>query len=207
MAPAAEVRHLEPDVRAISARRNPIRTRYADDWQRCSDLWHFTSIGTTAVRSFLALITIVAVSACDPAGSGSSATAVATDSTAHRAHEAYTTAINSNNLDSLAGMFTDDVVFLAAHAPPIVGKAAVRAWAAEYLKAFTTHWEKTSLEFIVSGEWAFERYSYKSTDTPKSRGSVVTDTGWGLVVYHRDADGKWRVARDAFGTDTALPAK
>jgi len=31
--------------------------------------------------------------------------------------------------------------------------------------------------------------------------AVVEDTGWGLVIYHHDADGKWRVARDAFGPD------
>jgi len=38
-------------------------------------------------------------------------------------------------------------------------------------------------------------------------GADVVDTGWGLVVYHHDADGKWRVARDAFATDTPLPTK
>lgn len=135
------------------------------------------------------------------------AVADAADSTAHLAHEAYTTAINSNNLDSLAGMFTEDVVFLAAHAPPIVGKAEVRNWAEGYLQTFTTHWDKTSQEFVVAGDWAFERYSYKSTDTPKAGGAAVVDTGWGLVIYHHDADGKWRVARDAFGPDTPMPTE
>lgn len=129
------------------------------------------------------------------------------DATAHLAHEAYTTAINSNNLDSLTEMFTEDIVFLAAHAPPIVGKAAVRAWAEAYLQAFTTHWEKTLQEFVVAADWAFERYTYKSTDKPKAGGADVVDTGWGLVIYHHDADGKWRVARDAFSTDIALPTK
>lgn len=104
-------------------------------------------------------------------------------------------------------MFTDDVVFLAAHAPPVVGKPAVRDWINSYIKAYTTHWDKTAQEFKVAGEWAFERYSYKSTDTPKTGGAVVNDTGWGLVIYHHDSDGKWRVARDAFSTDTPIPTK
>jgi len=38
-------------------------------------------------------------------------------------------------------------------------------------------------------------------------GPVVEDTGWGLVIYHHDADGKWRVARGAWGPDHALPAR
>src|ERR1044071_2343582 len=111
----------------------------------------------------------VLLTACGRSGGEPASVADAPeDTTAHLAHEAYTTAINSNNLDSLAGMFTDDVVFLAAHAPPMVGDPAVRKWAEDYLNAFTTHWNKTSQEFKVAGEWAFERYSYTSTDPPKA---------------------------------------
>lgn len=159
------------------------------------------------MRTLASCLTVVVLAACGPSDAKSNAGAAAVDSTAHLAHEAYTTAINSNNLDSLAGMFTEDVVFLAAHSAPIVGKAAVRAWAEGYLQAFTTHWDKTAQEFVVAGDWAFERYSYKSTDTPKAGGADVIDTGWGLVIYHRDTDGKWRVARDAFSTEAPLPAK
>ena len=54
---------------------------------------------------------------------------------------------------------------------------------------------------------AFERYGYRSTDTPRAGGAPVQDTGWGLVVYHHDADGRWRVARDAFATDRPLPTR
>ena len=120
---------------------------------------------------------------------------------AHQAHEAYVTAINSNNLDALLGVLTDDVVYLSAHEPAMAGKAAVRPWLETYLKTYKTHWDKPVQEFVVSGEWAFERYSYTSTDTPVAGGEAVTDTGWGLVIYHHDADGKWRVARDAWGPD------
>jgi len=123
------------------------------------------------------------------------------DTGAHEAHDAYVTAINSNDLDTLLDMLTDDVVFLAAGAPPMVGKDAVRPWLEGYLKAFKTHWDKPVQEFVVSGEWAFERYSYKSTDTPHGGGDVIKGSGWGLLIYHHDADGKWRVARDAFGPD------
>lgn len=160
------------------------------------------------MRSLLGIPILVILTACQPSKSDTAAASgAAADSAARSAHEAYTTAINSNNLDSLAGMLTDDVVFLAAHAPPIVGKPAVLEWAKGYLEAFNTRWNKTSQEFRVAGEWAFERYSYKSTDTPKAGGPPVEDTGWGLVIYHRDADGKWRVARDAFSTEAPLPAK
>jgi ketosteroid isomerase-like protein len=115
------------------------------------------------------------------------------------------TAINSNNLEKLLGMLTEDIVYLAPNSAPMVGKADVKPWLMEYLKAYKTHWDKPVLEFIVSGPWAFERYSYTSTDTPIAGGDVVKDTGWGMVIYHLDADGKWRVARDAWGSDRPVP--
>jgi ketosteroid isomerase-like protein len=136
------------------------------------------------------------------AGAGVTASDSASrDSAAHRAHANYVRVINSNNADSVASMLTDDVVFLAAGEKPMVGKATVRAWVDDYYKAFHTTWDKPAHEFVVSGDYAFERYSYTSTDTPVGGGKPVVGTGWGLVVYHRDADGVWRVARDAFGPD------
>lgn len=104
-------------------------------------------------------------------------------------------------------MFTDDVVLLSPNEPVAVGRPAVRAWCAEYLKAFTIHWDNAESEFTVAGEWAFERYSYRQNDRPRSGGAAVTDTGKGLIIYHHDSDGKWRVARDAWNSDLPLPAK
>ncbi len=161
----------------------------------------------------LLITAAIVVAACAPAESKNekpasvsrTADSVARDSAAHAAHANYVRVINSNNIDSLASMFTEDVVFLAASAKPIVGKAAVRAWADEYYKAFKTNWDKPVQEFTVAGDYAIERYSYTSTDTPIAGGKPTVDTGWGLVIYHREADGVWRVARDAFGPDH--PAK
>jgi hypothetical protein len=88
------------------------------------------------------------------------ADSAASDAAAHKAHEAYVAAINSNNLEALLEMLTEDVVFMAAHAKPFVGKAAVGPWLDGYLKAYKAHWDKPVQEFVVNGEWAFERYSY-----------------------------------------------
>lgn len=160
----------------------------------------------------LVLASLITVAACNTNTANSTATTAAlpasqTDAIARQAHEAYVTAINSNNLETLLGMLTDDVVYLAPNAPALVGKAAVRPWADDYFKAYQTHWEKTSLEFVVVGDWAIERYAYKSTDTPKAGGTPVHDTGKGINIYHHDADGKWRIARDAWNSDLPLPTK
>lgn len=158
-------------------------------------------------KLLLIAATLALLAGCTAPAQQPVASTAASDSTAHLAHEAYTTAINSNNLDSLSAMLTEDVVFLAPNETPIVGKAAVRPWVEGYFKAYKTHWDKAIEEFVVSGEWAFERYSYKSSDTPLAGGAAIAGTGWGLLVYHHDADGKWRVARDSWGSDQPVATK
>jgi len=65
----------------------------------------------------------------------------------------------------------------------------VRKWLAEYFGATRTHWEKTSIGFVVSGDWAFERYAHRSTDTAKNTGAITTDTGKGINIFRRGSDG------------------
>lgn len=117
------------------------------------------------------------------------------------AHGGYVAAINSNDVDTLMSDLTDDIVYQAPGAPEVVGKPAVKAWVTGYLGAYRTHWEKTSLGFTISGDLAFERYTYRSTDTDKKTGAVTTDVGKGINVFRRGPDGKWRVAIDGWSSD------
>ena len=148
----------------------------------------------TAVSPFLLL-----VAGCS--GSAPPAAAVDVAAIEKAAHGGYVAAINSNNIDTLMENLTDDVVYQAPGAPEVVGKAAVRDWIAGYFGAYQTKWEKTSIGFTVNGDWAFERYTYKSTDTDKKTGEVITDIGKGINIYRRGADGKWRVSIDGWSSD------
>lgn len=152
------------------------------------------------LRRFYALaLVLIPASACS---SGSLETASEDVGAIEKAaHGGYVAAINSNDVSTLTSNLTDDIVYQAPSAPEVVGKAAVRAWIAEYFAAYRTAWEKTSIGFTVSGEWAFERYTYKSTDTDKKTGAVTTDVGKGINIYRREADGKWRVAVDGWSSD------
>jgi len=149
-----------------------------------------------------ALLAGVILTGCNPA---TTAPAAPTESEAaaigETAHKAYVDAVNSNDIEAFMGVITDDIVFQAPGMPEVVGRAAVRQFIEGYLAAYTTNWDKTQRDFVVSGDWAFQRYGYRSTDTSKADGSVTTDTGKGLIVYHRDADGVWRVARDTWNSD------
>jgi ketosteroid isomerase-like protein len=146
-----------------------------------------------------ALAAVLLVSGC----SGKSEPAPPVDIAAieEAAHGGYVAAINSNDIEKLMAVLTDDIVYQAPGAPEVVGKAAVREWIAGYLAAYETKWEKTSIGFTVSGDWAFERYTYKSTDRDRKTGEVITDVGKGINIFHKGADGQWRVAVDGWSSD------
>jgi len=159
------------------------------------------------MRNGFAAAVVLSVLAVPAVAGAQSAAATASDAAAHHAHEAYVDAINSNDVDQLLGMLTDDIVFLGPNDKPVVGKAAVRPWLEGYFAAYKTHWDKPVEELVVLGDWAFERYSFTATDTPVGGGEPMVSTGWGLLLYHHDADGKWRVARDAWGSDQPMSAE
>jgi len=133
------------------------------------------------------------VSGCASTGGG--------DESAHAAHDRYVEAINSDDLERVMAMLTDDVVFMPPGSPRLVGKDAVRAWAEPYVAAYEPNWEKTSLELIVSGDWAFEQYAYVENDRARDGGAPLQDEGKGIIIYHRGSDGEWRVARDAWNSN------
>ena len=156
----------------------------------------------------LVVVAALATTACS-AGSGPAA-APATDTAsveaaAHHAHDLYLLAINSNNVDAFLGTVTDDIVFMPPNSPAIQGKKDVGAWVKDYFGAYQTSWDKTSKEFVVVGDLAYEWYAYKSEDVPRPDGPAkdtptVIDEGNGINIYRKGADGVWRVARDAWST-------
>lgn len=124
-----------------------------------------------------------------------------------QAHGAYVAAINSNRTDQWLSVLDDAVVYFVPNQPAIVGRDAVAAWASRYLHEVTTKWTKTVQDVEVSGDWAIGRYTYTASDSviihdPETEGGgTANDSGWGLVVYHRERNGQWKVARDAWGSD------
>ena len=151
-----------------------------------------------SLASLASLVILVAGCSGRPVGAPEKVDIRATE---RAAHDGYVAAINSNDVDTLMADLTDDIVYQAPGAPEVIGKPAVKAWVASYFGAYRTKWEKSSIGFTVSGDRAFERYTYKSTDTDKKTGAVTTDVGKGINIFRRGSDGKWRVAIDGWSSD------
>ena len=77
-------------------------------------------IAVTAAVALLAACSPSSAPATAPAPTA--ATSVASDETAHAVHAAYVDAINTNDVDKLMAVLTDDIVYQSPHEPEIVGK-------------------------------------------------------------------------------------
>ena len=89
---------------------------------------------------------------------------------------------------------TDDVVFMVPGQEPF-GK---EAFAKASQSMGDTRLEGTSeiLELQVLGDWAFIRNRIDLTIIP-SGGDHIHKSGYTLTLLRKDADGNWRLARDA----------
>lgn len=118
-------------------------------------------------------------------------------------HHLYVEAINSNDMDSIMARLSDDVVFQTPGEPELVGKAAVREWAASFFEAFDAKWDKTEHAFERSGDLAISRYTYSARYTGRDDNSVMEEFGKGTCIYRRSEDDGWLLAIDSWSTNEA----
>ena len=58
-------------------------------------------------------------------------------------------------------------------------------------------------EIVVSGDWAFQRYSYELTMTPKGDSDPMRIRGHGIHILRRQDGGSWKITKDVW---TVVPS-
>jgi ketosteroid isomerase-like protein len=58
----------------------------------------------------------------------------------------------------------------------------------------------TTIEVVACGDWAFRRYGYELTLTPKDEGDPIIMSGQGIQMFTRRADGTWCLAKDIWNS-------
>jgi uncharacterized protein (TIGR02246 family) len=106
---------------------------------------------------------------------------------------------NRGDVAALAAMYDTAAVVLAPNAPPMRGRQNIEAlWAGARQQGFKTlNLVVNSVELI--GDHAIELGSYTLVIQPAGQGEL-TDRGKYVVLWKRQADGTWKLYRDAFNT-------
>jgi len=107
-------------------------------------------------------------------------------------------ASKAGDIDTVLGLMTEDVVFLRAGQPPMIGKAAFAAAARIPPGQEGPQIDGTSeiQEITVSGDWAYMWSKLTVVVTPPGGASSNTRSGYTLSVLKRQ-NGRWLLARDA----------
>lgn len=103
----------------------------------------------------------------------------------------------AGDVDTVLGLMAEDVVFLAAGAPPMRGRSAFANALRRLLASHRIESSGEVQEVEVSGTLAYSRTQPIVRISTLSSGNAVTRTGSALSVLHKQADGAWVVIRDA----------
>ena len=107
-------------------------------------------------------------------------------------------ATKSGDVKAVLELMADDVVFLVAGQPAMIGKSAFAAAAEAQASHGPVQFDGTSNieEIKVFGQWAFMRTNLTVTITPPGGAEPITRAGHTLSILKKQ-NGKWLLARDA----------
>lgn len=109
--------------------------------------------------------------------------------------------IESGNVDSLAALYTEDVVVMPPNQPAVHGRAAVREWQADFPPV--SEFIALNDEIQGVGDLAYVRGRYVLRLAIEG---APVDSGKYLEIRRRQADGSWPIAVDIFNSSLPAPA-
>ena len=115
---------------------------------------------------------------------------------------------SSKNAERLAAYYSDDAVLMAPGMAPAAGKDAIHTMVAQMTTdpALTLKFQASKIDTSKSGDLAYSQGSYTMTMTNPATKQVDNDHGSYVTVYHKQADGSWKVVSDIATSSVPPPA-
>ncbi|PRC94584.1 YybH family protein [Solimicrobium silvestre] len=114
--------------------------------------------------------------------------------------EAYGTALNANDIDSILSLYSADPVFMPQGAPALIGRDAVRAGYTFVFNTLKLNVQFTIHEIEEVGDLAWVRTSSAGRTRVLAAG-IETDEGNNELFVFRKENGEWRIHRYLFATN------
>jgi ketosteroid isomerase-like protein len=116
-------------------------------------------------------------------------------------HNRYIQAALSSDIASLVSLCSDNIVFMPPNETSIFGKSELQEWHEDYFLHFrVASLSETDREVIVLDGWAVERWDYLVTISPLNGADRIRDEGRFLIVWRREEDGAWKMAKVMFNS-------
>lgn len=108
--------------------------------------------------------------------------------------DTWMSASKAGDIEAVLGLMADDVIFMTPGRKPF-GKAEF-AEQSRGMKDVRIEGTSEIRELEIHGDWAWLRNFIEIEVTPPN-GEPMRRAGWTLTILRKEADGKWRLARDA----------
>ena len=154
------------------------------------------------MRKGLAVIALLGVSAVPAFAQSKDARAAI-----KQADKEWLQAAAAKDLERTLSFWTDDAVIQPPGQPAVIGKEAIRRYVADGFKqpGFSVIWLSGEPVVASGGDMAYTLGTNQFTfQDPK--GALVKVRGRGVVVWRRQADGKWKCAVDIWNAEPEPPA-
>ena len=112
----------------------------------------------------------------------------------------YESALNANEIDTILGLYGSEPVFMAQHAPAMVGRDAVRAGYQQVFESIKLTVRFEIHEVQVVGDWAWVRTSSAGRTRILANGAEIEEGNNELFVFRREK-GAWKIHRYLFSTN------
>ena len=110
--------------------------------------------------------------------------------------------------DKIASYYAEDAVLMVPGMDAASGKDAIRKVDVQMFTdpAFSLKFQATKVDAAKSGDLAYSQGSYTLIMTDPNTKKVANDHGSYVTVYHKQADGTWKVASDIATSSMPPPA-
>ena len=115
-------------------------------------------------------------------------------------------ALDAKQLDTAMSFYAQDASVLSPNVPVMTGKEAIRNfWSNEFAPAvaLSLRCRTAKVEVARSGDLGYGQGSYEATYNDP-QGKPVKDHGKYVVIWKKQADGKWKVIADTYNSDVPL---
>lgn len=113
-------------------------------------------------------------------------------------------ALNEGDVAKLLTNYTDDAILMLPNSPAMRGHAGMEPGIKAMMETVTFSDVKIATEDVmISGDIAVETGSNEMTLTPKG-GKPMVDKGKYITVWKRQADGSWKIVRDASNSNLPM---
>ena len=114
---------------------------------------------------------------------------------------AYNQALNSSDTNAVMPLYAQDGVFMPPYNPSAVGLAEVRkAYDAVFAAIQLTVKFNTAEIVEMSSDWVFARTNSAGTTLNLINGAISKEANQELFIFHKEKDGKFKIARYSFST-------